>query len=190
MSAASYTLADADAHPPATRCYWVVPGRLLAGAYPGSADAAAHEARLATLWKAGIRTFVTLMEENETNNDRQPFAPYAEGLRKLASASGERVAFPRFAIVDQSIPARETMTAILDAIDRELADGRPVYVHCFGGIGRTGLVVGCWLLRHGLASASDVLDVLARLRQKDVERAGRSSPENGVQRKFLASWTR
>ena len=26
----------------------------------------------------------------------------------------------------------------------------PVYVHCWGGIGRTGTVVGCWLVRHGM----------------------------------------
>jgi protein-tyrosine phosphatase len=111
-----------------------------------------------------------------------------DALTRLASASGERLECPRFAIVDQSIPSRETMTAILDRIDAELADGRPVYVHCFGGIGRTGLVVGCWLLRHGLASTDNVIDVLARLRRKDAERAQWSSPENDVQRKFLASW--
>lgn len=34
-----------------------------------------------------------------------------------------------------------------------LAAGQTVYVHCYGGIGRTGTVVGCWLVRHGLSGA-------------------------------------
>ena len=57
------------------------------------------------------------------------------------------------------------MTAILDAIDTSLTGGRLVYVHCWGGVGRTGTVVGCWLLRHGLATRDAVLDTLAQLRQ-------------------------
>ena len=30
------------------------------------------------------------------------------------------------------------MQEILDAVDRALAAGRNVYLHCWGGIGRTG----------------------------------------------------
>ena len=52
------------------------------------------------------------------------------------------------------------MTRILDDVDAALADGGAVYVHCWGGIGRTGTVVGCWLVRHGL----DDGDPIARSR--------------------------
>ena len=48
--------------------------------------------------------------------------------------------------------------------------------------------VGCWLLRHGLAEPSDVLDVLMRLRQQDQERRHRMSPETGEQQKFVRQW--
>jgi protein tyrosine phosphatase len=75
--------------------------------------------------------------------------------------------------LDPTIPENYSRGAqnVLDFIDAELAAERPVYVHCFGGIGRTGTVVGCWMIRHGLASKGDVTRVLARLRLKDVERA-------------------
>jgi protein-tyrosine phosphatase len=80
------------------------------------------------------------------------------------------------------------MRAALNFIDGELEANRGVYVHCFGGIGRTGTVVGCWLLRHGLASRDNVEEVLARLRLKDTERASRRSPETDIQRRFMTNW--
>ena len=44
----------------------------------------------------------------------------------------------------------EAVATILGAIDVALAQGRTADVHCWGWIGRTGAVVGCWLVRHGL----------------------------------------
>ena len=80
------------------------------------------------------------------------------------------------------------MTAILDAIDDSLATGRATYVHCWGCVGRTGTVVACWLLRHGIATKANVLDVPASLRKQDRERGHRQSPESREQRQFVASW--
>src|SRR6476661_8703202 len=70
----------------------------------------------------------------------------------LAARDGVNGSCQRFAIPDVSVPSEPLMRATLDHIDAELAANRGVYVHCFGGIGRTGTVIGCWLLRHGLAS--------------------------------------
>ncbi len=55
-----------------------------------------------------------------------------------------------------------------------------VYVHCWGGVGRTGTVVGCWLLRHGYAVPSDVIDTIQSLRQVDPVR-GHASPRTDAQ---------
>jgi protein-tyrosine phosphatase len=39
---------------------------------------------------------------------------------------------------------------MVDFVERERAEGRPVYVHCFAGVSRSGMVVTASLMqRHG-----------------------------------------
>lgn len=174
--------------PPLPRTYWVVGGKLLAGAYAGHVDPKAHRARLEGLFNTGVRTIVNLMEENETNREKKPFAPYAEDFQAIAAALKDHAECKRFPIVDGHITTIERMNGILDAIDESMEKNRPVYVHCFGGIGRTGSVVCCWLLRHGYVSKETVFGVLDQLRKADVERSSWKAPENATQSEFVLSF--
>src|SRR5689334_9156734 len=45
---------------PFANCYWVTPGRFLAGEYPADADDEATKARLLALLRTGVRTFIDL----------------------------------------------------------------------------------------------------------------------------------
>ena len=95
----------------------------------------------------------------------------------------------RYPIVDLSIPTVEATVEILDGIDRCLEAGRNVYVHCWGGIGRTGTIVACWLVRHQYATPADVLDVLQELRLGDAGTGlTRVSPETREQLGFVTDW--
>ena len=179
-----FRLADDHATPPTSSSYWGVPGLLLAGAYPGDPDPDEHQAKVQALLSAGIRTFINLMEQQETNYAGEPFVPYQD----LASQLCPDVHCYRHAIRDLSAPTPALMTEILDAIDASLAAGSPVYVHCWGGVGRTGTVIGCWLLRHGHAAPDSVLDVLMTLRKQDRERRHRMSPESAEQQRFVKRW--
>ena len=177
-------IASPASTPPTSSSYWVVPGLLLAGAYPGDPDPDEHRAKVQSLLDAGIRRFVNLMEEDETNWAGEPFVPY-DGLAGQLCPEADCC---RYAIRDLSVSTPAVMATILDAIDDAVAAGKPTYIHCWGGVGRTGTVIGCWLLRHRLAEPSNVLAVLMRLRKQDRERGQRMSPETAGQQRFVKQW--
>lgn len=161
--------------PPIPDCYWVEPGRLLAGEYPGARLEEQARARLRALAEAGVTAFVDLTEDDEG------LSPY-QGLLE----SGLRYA--RQSIRDGGCPTREELMATLDLLDAELARGEVVYLHCWGGHGRTGTVIGCWLVRHG-STPAEALRRIQQLRRDVPEADWRESPETGPQRNLVASWS-
>jgi protein-tyrosine phosphatase len=78
------------------------------------------------------------------------------------------------------------MVGILQAIEQALAANHVVYLHCWGGIGRTGTVIACYLIQQGLAGSA-ALDRIALLRQGTPD-SHRRSPETDAQCAFVLSW--
>jgi len=172
---------------PIDRSYWAEPERLLAGSFPGHWEPRQTESRMRSFLGHGIRTFVNLMEEGEQDSEGRPFAPYAPVVERLAAELGVRTRCLRFPIPDVNVPTPARMGEIQDAIDASVAEGAPVYVHCWGGRGRTGTVVGIYLIRRGLATPADFVDVIQRLRCNDPGRG--PSPETRKQIAFVQRYT-
>ncbi|RLB93118.1 MAG: hypothetical protein DRH76_10535 [Deltaproteobacteria bacterium] len=63
-----------------------------------------------------------------------------------------------------------------------------MYLHCRGGSGRTGTVVGGCLVRRGLADAHTVVDQISRLREDVATKWPRLPPETRAQIEFVRSW--
>lgn len=161
--------------------YWLIDGLLLAGEYPGSRHRATTRERLASFLDAGIRTFVDLTEETE------PLEKYDRVLAELSAERALTTKHIRMCIEDAGVPAgASVMTGILETIRTEIAAGRPVYLHCWGGIGRTGTVIGCWLVESGMAGL-DAIDRIAELRENTPDRFARS-PETDEQRHYICEW--
>lgn len=157
---------------PFPETYWVVTHKLLAGPYPGSRVAARAAERVSKFLDAGVTYFLDLTEVGEL----PPYRPLLMG----------KAAYRRIPIADFDVPAHRTMRQILDVIDRRVLTGDVVYVHCRAGLGRTGTVVGCYLVRHGL-SGDAALREIRRLRQT-TSFPGDPSPETRVQRRFVLAW--
>lgn len=179
------SLGRARAAPPAplARCYWANPGALLAGAYPGDLDKERGIANIRSLFAAGIRRFASLMESHETDHQGRVFENYQDIVVREAARLGVAAECRRFPMVDRGVPKARMMNEIQAWIDDSIDLGLPVYVHCWGGRGRTGMVVGVHLIRHGQADADDFVDVIAMRRGSDA--GGARSPETPEQVGFV-----
>ncbi len=174
---------------PIPNSYWVRPGRLAAGEYPGEVNSRDAAAKLRHLLEAGINHFVDLTERGE-RTDQGELVPYQQTVEQEADNLNVTVQCTRRPIPDTQVPnTPEEMADILDAIDSALNQGRTVYVHCWGGVGRTGIVVGCWLVRHGCTGD----EALAQIAQwwQGMAKAHRQpqSPSEWVQREYVRQWT-
>ena len=79
------------------------------------------------------------------------------------------------------------MVEILDLIDKCNLENKIVYIHCWGGVGRTGTVVGCYLIRHNLANKNNVFETIDYLK-RTTSISNRMSPETNQQKDFILSW--
>jgi len=168
--------------------YWVLPGQFLAGEYPGAKHPVKAREKLTALLDFGIRHVINLMESDERDRQGDRFTPYKYDLKHIAEVRGLPVTIIRFPVPDLGIPPVDIMHAILDDIDRAIDERRPVYLHCLAGIGRTGTVVGCYLIRQGMADGDTVLDRISRLRQCSATHHV-VSPETHSQRQMIARWS-
>lgn len=171
---------------PFDRAYWVRPG-LLAGCYPGSKKIVECKRMAVGLIRCGVSHCINLMELEERDRFGNPFVSYEPFVLREARTERRIVTFSRHAIKDCSIPTTGEMQTILDEIDSNLTASRTVYLHCWGGRGRTGTVVGCDLIRHGLATPEMVVEKLAELTAHNAA-VFRRLPETMAQEDFLCNW--
>jgi predicted protein tyrosine phosphatase len=170
-----------DLERPISESYWVEPGRLLAGEYPGRYTSESTRQRIDALLEAGFDTFIDLTRPNET-------VPYFRTLLDESKVYDVRVERHNFPIGDFGLPTPEVMTSILDTIDTALKNGKKIYLHCWGGIGRTGTTVGCYLVRRG-RSGEEALRQLAEWWQTvPKSHIHLHSPETFEQVQFVRNW--
>ena len=167
---------------PSQNSYWVWPGRFAAGEYPGARDSGQAARKLEELLHAGMDHFIDLTETGE-------LVPYAEIAEQTAGSLGMQIGRERHPIPDLSVPrSPEQMTSILDSIDDALSNGKTVYVHCWGGVGRTGTVVGCWLVRHGHSGEEALHEIADRWQRMEKAYRIPRSPETREQCDYVRNW--
>lgn len=169
---------------PIVNSYWVLGYPVIAGEYPGSPNKEDARRKLRALLRAGVTVWVDLTEENE-------LVPYEELLRREAKQLDIAVTYLRLPIVDVAVPGPTRMAEILDTIEGAVRLNRTVYVHCWGGAGRTGTVIACYLVSHGQTAATAVRTVaslFAQMSPAKILRHPEGSPQTTEQRDFVRWW--
>lgn len=164
------------------KCTYWVDEHLLAGENPTSRNGD-DRARLRAYLQAGVSSFVDLTQEGEKRD-------YINVAQQEARDLGLDIAieYVRLSVPDFGVPNEQCMTSILDAIDGAASQGRKVYVHCRGGIGRTGTAVGCYLVRRGLSNEAALAQVNRLFQSSDRSSMSIRSPETNAQEEFILSW--
>ena len=167
---------------PIPESYWLVPGRLLVGEYPGSQSRAEAMERLRRFLQAGVTCFVDLTEPREL--------PSYEALLPFSTPDGRRVEYLREPIPDHGVPqGRDVMDRAVAMLDDALAAGRVVYLHCRAGLGRSAMVAGCWLAGRSSDPAA-ALDELQRCFQQSAKaQFWAQVPETAEQAAYVLAWT-
>jgi Inositol hexakisphosphate len=164
---------------PDPNTYWVVPGKLLAGEYPGDRDPEEARRRLRSFLEAGVSHFIDLTAVGELE-------PYAE---LLSQEAGFGTSYQRFPIPDVSVPDEpKTMGELIAAIDRAMAEDGITYVHCWGGVGRTGLAVACWLQERGQTPDEALAGLADKWRSSAKSQWKPNSPETPEQVRWVEEW--
>lgn len=124
----------------------MVPFLVARGEQPQSSD-------LDCLRKVGIGAVLSLREEQErADPEKRAYSAQAEA----AACAVVGLSFRHIPLEDKVVPDPEIIAAAVEAIDEDLLAGRPVFVHCLAGIGRTGLVAAAWGMARGGHELKDV----------------------------------
>lgn len=145
---------------------WLMPGQLAGTPRPGVVNDVNYD--LGALRQVGITQLISLTEE--------PFDP------ALAAAFG--IVCLASPVPDMAAPSPAQALLLCSAIDRSLALGEVVAVHCHAGMGRTGTVLAAyWLWRRGgFLGAAQALE--------DVRRIGPHWVQSQAQVQFLEEFAR
>jgi protein-tyrosine phosphatase len=164
--------------------YPIQPGVLFGGEYPGDRKIKVARARLWSLVEMGVRTFIDL------TSPADDLSRYEQMLYELEQEAGARLHHISLPVPDMGVPdSTDAMRAILDAIRVSVAKRPAVYLHCWGGIGRTGTVAGCWLRECGIGP-DEALQQVQKLYVAHMPKARihPESPQTDEQKEYIRSW--
>jgi hypothetical protein len=160
--------------------YWVIPNKFMAGPYPASPfHVDQTRAHLSWLVEQGISEIIDLTAPGERPG-------YQAEFESVCSRYGVQGNWQQFAIADFGLPSPALMSSVLSEIERLLAKNKKIYLHCVGGLGRTGTVVGCYLVQQGL-SGEAAIQHLNKLRIGN-RNFQHPSPETDSQHAFVKQW--
>jgi atypical dual specificity phosphatase len=143
-----------------TNFSWVINNGLAGSGLPLSFD------QFQWLVKNGIRTLVTVREI--------PLPLQWISNRDITNVhfedkNFEKVNYLHLRVEDYHAPSVQEIDSTVKFIENEIVAKRPVLVHCAAGKGRTGTILGAYLLKKGNLSAKDAITRIRNLRPGSIQ---------------------
>ena len=70
---------------------------------------------------------------------------------------------------DMGVPEFEDLVKAVDFIHQRITNNEPVMVHCLAGLGRTGTILACYLIKYQKLSADDSIQKVRESRPGSIQ---------------------
>ena len=124
---------------------WLIENKLAGSAIPTSID----EVQWAI--EQGVKSIVTIREDPLDDD-------WVKDVNYLHVSSN-----------DMGVPEFADLTFAVDFIHRRITNSEPVMVHCLAGMGRTGTILACYLIKYQKMSANEATEKIREERPGSIQ---------------------
>ena len=124
---------------------WLIEGKLAGSAIPTSFE------EIKWLVDGGVKSIVTVREESLDDD-------WIKNINYLHIHSN-----------DMGVPEFEDLVKAVDFIHQRITNNEPVMVHCLAGLGRTGTILACYLIKYQKLSADDSIQKVRESRPGSIQ---------------------
>ena len=124
---------------------WLLKGKLAGSAIPTSKD------EVKWMEDEGVKSIVTIREEPLDED-------WVKNMNYLHVHSN-----------DMGVPDFSDLVFSVDFIHSRITNNEPVMVHCLAGLGRTGTILACYLIKYEKMSAEDAIEHVREKRHGSIQ---------------------
>ena len=124
---------------------WLIEGKLAGSAIPTSKD------EIKWLQEQGVKSIVTIREVPLDDD-------WVDEMKYLHVLSD-----------DMGVPSFDDLKNSVEYVRDRIQDNEPVMVHCLAGLGRTGTILACYLIKYEKMSAEDAIQHVREKRHGSIQ---------------------